>query len=194
LYSEKWSNTFLPLKAFCWTLLKKPLVWEEIQHSIKHIADVDQNIIKILDKDELFNEFCHITNISKNKMNDWNKNLITTVKRWSEVFEFVQSEGISLRNIHNILELSLAIPSTSASIKRIFSITNALWTDEKNSFLVETIKAVIVTKTHFQDLSWNDFYPPILKTPKLLQEIRSSQTYGTSAQKEEPDTSTSDGN
>jgi hypothetical protein len=47
---------------------------------------------------------------------------------------------------------SLAIPSTSASIERAFSITNALWTDEKNSFLVETIKAVIVTKTHLQDL------------------------------------------
>jgi hypothetical protein len=71
LYLEKWSNTFLLLKAFCWTLLKNPLVWEEIQHSIKYIADADQNIMKILDEDELFNKFSHITNISKNKMSDW---------------------------------------------------------------------------------------------------------------------------
>jgi hypothetical protein len=99
LYLEKWSNTFLLLKVFCWTLLKNPLVWEEIQHIIKYIADVDQNIMKILDEDEHFNEFSHITNISKNKMSDWNMNLITTVERWSEVFKFVQSEGISLRNI-----------------------------------------------------------------------------------------------
>jgi hypothetical protein len=30
-----------------------------------------------------FNEFSHITNISKKKMSDWNTNLITTVKRRS---------------------------------------------------------------------------------------------------------------
>jgi hypothetical protein len=39
-----------------------------------------------------------------------------------------------------------AIPGTSAAIERTFSITNALWTEEKRRFLVETIKAVMVTK------------------------------------------------
>jgi hypothetical protein len=47
--------------------------------------------MKILDEDELFNGFSR----TKNKMSDCNTNLITTVERWSEVFEFVQSEGIS---------------------------------------------------------------------------------------------------
>jgi hypothetical protein len=117
-------------------------------------------------------------------------NLFTTVERLPEVFKFVQSEGISLRDIHIILEFSLAIPGTSASIDRVFSTTNSLWTDEKNNFLIETIKAVIVTKTHFQDLSCSDFYTLILKKPKLLQEIRSSWKYGTSAHKEEPTAST----
>jgi hypothetical protein len=46
----------------------------------------------------------------------------------------------------------------------------------------------------FPNLSSNDFYTLILKKPKLLKEIRSSQKYGTSTQKEEPTTSTSDGN
>jgi hypothetical protein len=46
----------------------------------------------------------------------------------------------------------------------------------------------------FQDLSCKDFYTLILKKPKLLKEICSSWKYGTSAQKEEPTTSTSDGN
>jgi hypothetical protein len=56
---------------------------------IKYITDVDQNIMKIKDKDELFNKFSHITNINKNKMSDWNMNVITAAERWSEVFEFV---------------------------------------------------------------------------------------------------------
>jgi hypothetical protein len=53
-------------------------------------------------------------------------------------------------------EFSFAIPGTSAARKRVFSITNALWTDEKSCFLVETIQSVIVTKTHFEELSCND--------------------------------------
>jgi hypothetical protein len=61
----------------------------------------------------------------------------------------VQSEGISLKNMRNILEFSLAIPGTSPSIERVFSIPDALWPDKKKSFLIETIKAVIVTKLIF---------------------------------------------
>jgi hypothetical protein len=89
-----------------------------------------------------------------------------------------------------ILEFSFAIPDTSAAIKRVFSITDAVWTEEKSRFLVETIKAVIVTKTHFQELSCNYFNTSISNNPKLLQEIRSSAKYETSAQEERATPST----
>jgi hypothetical protein len=60
-----------------------------------------------------------------------------------------------------ILEFSFAIPGTSGAIERVFSITNALWTDERSHFLVDTIKAVIVTKTFWgtitQQLLYSDF-------------------------------------
>jgi hypothetical protein len=77
--------------------------------------------------------------------------------RWSAIFEFVRSECISLKNTQLILEFSFAIPGTSAALERECSITNALWTDVKSRFLVETIKAVIVTKTHFEELLCSDF-------------------------------------
>jgi hypothetical protein len=64
--------------------------------------------------------------------------------------------------------ISFAIPGTSAAIERVFSITNALWTDEKSRFLVETVKAVIVTKTDFEEHSCNDSYTLISNNPKLL--------------------------
>jgi hypothetical protein len=124
-------------------------------------------------------------------MDTWNTKSLATIVRWSEIFEFVRSECISLKKI--ILEFSFAIPGTSAAMERVFSITNALWTDEKSSFLVETIKAVIVTKTHFGELSCN-FYTLISNNPKLLQEIRSSSKYKTSAQEERTTPSTSAGN
>jgi hypothetical protein len=76
LYKEKWINTFLPLKAYRWTLL----AWAEIQHSIKYIAVDDQNIMKIEDEGQLFNEFGYITNIRENKMSDWSTNLLQLLK------------------------------------------------------------------------------------------------------------------
>jgi hypothetical protein len=98
---------------------------------------------------------------------------ITTFEKWPEIFEFVQNECISLKNTTHF-GIPLAFPGTSAAIERIFSITNALCTDEKSYFLVETTKAVTVTKTHFEGLLTNDFYTLISNNPKLLQEIRSS--------------------
>jgi hypothetical protein len=99
-----------------------------------------------------------------------------------------------LKKRSSFLEFSFAIPGTSAAIEKAFSITNALWTDEKSRFLVETIKAVIVTKTHFEELPCNDFYTLISNNLKLLQEIRSSMKYKTSAQVERTAPSTSTGN
>jgi hypothetical protein len=54
---------------FHWTQLP---AWAIIPHSTKHIFDVDKNIIKILDKDGLFDEFIHIANISKTRKEEWN--------------------------------------------------------------------------------------------------------------------------
>jgi hypothetical protein len=75
-----------------------------------------------------------------------------------------------------------------------FSVTNALWTDEKSRFLVAIIKAVIVTKTHFEEFSCSDFWTLISSNPKLLQEIHSCTKYKTSAQKEITTPSTLTGN
>jgi hypothetical protein len=102
----------------------------------------------------------------------------------------VRSECISLKNIQLILECSFAIPGTSAAIERVFSITDALWTGEESRFLVETINAEIVSKTHLEELSCNDFYTLISNNPKLLQEIRSSTQYETYAQEERTTPST----
>jgi hypothetical protein len=112
-------------------------------------------------------------------MDEWNSKsqLLKSGLKYSSLCEY-----ISLKNTQLILEFSFAIPGTSAAIQRVFSITNALWIEEKSRFLVETIKAVTVTKTHSEKLSCNDFYTLISNNPKLLQEIRSFTKYKTSAQ------------
>jgi GH35 family endo-1,4-beta-xylanase len=73
---------------------------EKILHSKKHITNVDKNITKILDEDVHFYEFIHIANKSKTRMDEWNTKSLTNFERWSEIFEFVRSECISLKT-HN---------------------------------------------------------------------------------------------
>jgi len=43
----------------------------------------------------------------------------------------IEKNQISINNLSTIIEYSLAIPGKNASVERIFSITNVLWTDEK---------------------------------------------------------------
>jgi hypothetical protein len=80
----------------------------------------------------------------------------------------------------------LAIPGTNAAVERIFSTINVLWTNEKNRFLVETIKSIIIVKTHFKNYSCNECYKIVLKETKLLDAISSAQKY-TKIEKEEID-------
>jgi hypothetical protein len=101
-------------------------------------------------------------------MDEWNTESLTAFERWPEIFEFVRSECLSLQNAQLILEFSFAISGTDAAIERALSVTNALWTDEKSRFLLETITAVTVTKTHFEELSCKDFYTLISNNHKLL--------------------------
>jgi len=69
---------------------------------------------------------------------------------------------------------------TYAAIERIFSITNVLWTDEKNRFLVPTIKAVIILKNNFKKYSCNDFFGffvnliKIIKRNQFIKKIRNN--------------------
>jgi hypothetical protein len=92
------------------------------------------------------------------------------------------------------LDSSFAVPGTSAAIERVFPVANALWTVEKSHFLFEIIKAAIVTKTRFEELSCNDFCTLISNNPKLLQKICSPAKYKTSAQEERTTPSTLTGN
>jgi hypothetical protein len=58
--------------------------------------------------------------ISKTRVYEWNTKSLRTLERWSEIFKFVRSECISLKNPQLILEFSFAIPGTSSAVESIF--------------------------------------------------------------------------
>jgi hypothetical protein len=67
-----------------------------------------------------------------------NMNLIESVKRLAPVFEFAQSERSSLKYSQELGTL-FSQPQYMKT-KRFLSVRNALWSDEKNRFYLETIK------------------------------------------------------
>jgi hypothetical protein len=67
----------------------------------------------------------------------------------------------------------LGIPDSNASLERMFSLMNAFWTNERNQLSIETVQEILITKTHFKDISCVDFYNFIKKWPNLLEGIQS---------------------
>jgi hypothetical protein len=71
----------------------------------------------------------------------------------------------------------LALPGSNAAVERVFSLINALWTDEKNRLKIETVKALTIVKTHFKDFSCAEFYVQISEEKKLLEQVHKSDKY-----------------
>jgi hypothetical protein len=57
--------------------------------------------------------------------------------------------------------MPMALPGSNAAVERVFSVINALWTDEKNRLKIQTVKALTIVKTHFKDFSCAEFYVQI---------------------------------
>lgn len=128
------------------------------------------------DEDELFDEFNHVINVMKVKMQNW-KNGSKAEDRWCEIFKTLEKNNIPIKYFTIILEYSMAIPGTNASVERVFSITNVLWTDEKNRFLVDTIRSIIIVKQHFKNVTCTEFHTFLLEHPQLLKLISFSEKY-----------------
>jgi len=79
------------------------------------------------DEDELFDEFNHVINVMKVKMQNW-KNVSKAEDRWCEIFKILEKNNIPIKYFTVISEYLFngAIPGTYASVERVFSITNVL--------------------------------------------------------------------
>ncbi|VVC37740.1 Hypothetical protein CINCED_3A017609 [Cinara cedri] len=177
LYIEKWGNSFEELKIFRWTQLINCPTWNDIQKSLTFILQNNKQTGWDVDEDILFDEYNHVVNAINANLKEWQNKYVCVEESWCAIYKILNSKSILINNFWNIIEYSLAMPGTNAAIERVFSITNVLWTDEKNRFLAPTIKSIIILKNHFNKFSCNDFYDFLLTQPKLLNAIISSQKY-----------------
>jgi hypothetical protein len=59
----------------------------------------------------------------------------------------------------------------------VFSLINAIWTDEKNRLKIETVKALIIVKTYFKNLSCAELYDQIVNEKEILEQVHKSDKY-----------------
>jgi hypothetical protein len=86
-------------------------------------------------------------------------------------------DDYTLRNISTVVEVSLSLPGTNAVGERVFSLVNALWTDERNRLELSTVKSIVLVKHHFRNYKCPEFHEFLLRNRKILEQIHSSAKY-----------------
>lgn len=85
--------------------------------------------------------------------------------------------------ILKIAQFFFAIPGHNASTERVFSLITSQWTKERNRFLLENVKGVVMVQFNFKHFKCADFFK-YLKDQKnnyILKEISSSDKYGSNS-------------
>jgi hypothetical protein len=59
----------------------------------------------------------------------------------------------------------------------VFSLINAIWTDEKNRLKIQTVKTLIIVKTYFKNLSCVEFYDQVVNEKEILEQVHKSDKY-----------------
>ncbi|CAH1984451.1 unnamed protein product [Acanthoscelides obtectus] len=169
-YLKNWSENLSELKLFGWVNLKKQVSWAEILSSCEAFKDY---IGPILNQDELFDEVSLIrTNVTEDKIVDWNSRNISTEDRWLEVF---QKES-ALKNLKILCEFVFCLPGTSASLERLFSNINNYWSPDKSQLKISTLEAIMQVYTNFK-VSCNEMFQFLKSETQLLKEIHGSKKY-----------------
>jgi len=65
----------------------------------------------------------------------------------------------------------------NANTERVFSLMQSQWTKERNKLLVESVKGLLLVQHNFKHMSCRDFHAYLMRKPKLLKALRSSNKY-----------------
>jgi hypothetical protein len=173
-YITDWIHPFNDAKCMS---LRKSHAWEDVHKSLEFMIKKKIILIESVDKTGLFDECCCVSKYVEGKREIWNEKKLTEVECWQEIFWHFKQEDIPLKNISTVIEFSLSLPGRIAAVERVFSLANALWTDERNRFEVSIVKSIVLVKHHFHNSKFPEFQELLLRNCKILEQIHSSAKY-----------------
>lgn len=174
-YLNQWTVFNKDLEIFDWANLKKILAWEDVQKVLDVL--IKNGYIDCSKDTEIFDEFSSISNyITPQKVAEWNNLNVSTENRWVEVFRHFKTNNLNHANFSILIEYILCLPGTNASVERVFSLMNKLWTSEKTQLQVSVLKAMLITKVNIKK-TCQEFHLYLKSSPVLLKQICSSEKY-----------------
>ncbi|CAI6370838.1 unnamed protein product [Macrosiphum euphorbiae] len=178
-YIDQWVRpTLNQFDGISWITLKniqEHFNWDNMIKSITLIKSIvpDRPDLNLYEA-KLFDEMTLLKNNLMNYTPPTDKKLESM---WVDIFKIESvGENLVFSNLKNIVEFFMCIPGTNASVERVFSHMNCLWTDEKNRLNTKTVKATITVKLFFHE-NCAEFHHILSGNEKLQKEIHSSQKY-----------------
>jgi hypothetical protein len=83
-------------------------------------------------------------------------------------------DDYTLKNINTVVAFSLSLPGTNAAGERVFSLVNALWTDERIRLEMSIMKSVVPVKHHFRNYMCPEFHEFLVRSRMILEQIHAS--------------------
>jgi hypothetical protein len=126
-----------------------------------------------INEESLFDDYSHVKMYAtESKVTEWNNASCNIGDRWKEIFAHFKKEQITYNEIELLVSFCLTMPGSNASVECIFALMNSLWTDERNRLQLDTVKSILIVKTHYKDVSsCSEFFDIISKDQKLLKKI-----------------------
>jgi hypothetical protein len=97
--------------------------------------------------------------------------LLRKTPEWKEI-----QDSLDFQDFCNIVEFIVCLPGSTAPVERIFSVTNTMWSKEKSSLSVETMRATLVVRQNCV-MECEKFFDKMLKERNLLRKITSSEIF-----------------
>lgn len=133
---------------------------------------------------ELFDQFGCLKNyVTTKKIEKWNEESTPADKRWAECFTHFAKNHLKFDCLLRIVQYIFSLPGTSATVERIFSIVNNIWTPEKNRLQIKTLQDILFVKYNLK-LNCLEFYDMLKNSPELLKKISSEDKYNYNKNKE----------
>jgi hypothetical protein len=111
-------------------LLKTVPQREKTEETVHYFSDKADVIAT--DEDSLFDEISSLKAfVMKEKIKEWDMNNSNTCARWSEVFLHFSEKMVPYLQLQRLVEITLCLPGSNASVEGVFSAMNMIWTSQR---------------------------------------------------------------
>jgi hypothetical protein len=111
-------------------MLLKTLPQREQSEETVHFFSAKADVIPI--EDSLFDEISSFKAfVTKEKIKEWDMNNANTCARWSEMFLHFSEKMVPYLQLQRLVEITLCLSGSNASVERVFSEINMMWTSQR---------------------------------------------------------------